>query len=619
MSDNDETDEQCVDLRPSPVLAVGITGHRNIAQHDHTAQAVAATLNKLFTTITLSFMKFAREEANFFSNTEPVLRAVGMLAEGADLMGARAARGSGAEISCILPFAFDEYQKDFSCPATQELARLIFAAADARFVLPGNREEGPRAYERANDVILANIDLLIAVWDGARANGRAGTGDVVQAAVSRDIPVVVIEPKVPSVATLLFIRSDETLENLIATDLPRKPLDSDLSTLISQIMAPPVGSTKRQGLVDLLAEKSKPRSFRVEYSLLLKLFRVGRVRMAAATQPASGSKVWEDAAMLGEAMSRESATQLIKLERQTSRIDALAGHYGLLYRSSSASAFLIIIVAAMFSAAALIVFPSISGVSIIAQFIVNGLVLIDALIGNKQRWQERWLDYRLIVERLRCLRFLRPLGLGLDQTSTFLRHDKGSWVEWYIRRSDRQLGAPVGEMQAADMARGAQQIADLHIREQLRYHRSTFRQIGLLEMRLSLAASLALGSTFLLAAVFGVFVYLNGGTGAITWKPIAVLLLFVLPAAATAFSGFRADADLVRLAERSAMTATALARLRRIVSSTTMNYDRLAAAAIKAAGIMGSELSEWRFVLESRRSRTRRTRSLGRSRFFHLR
>jgi hypothetical protein len=619
MAGNDETDERCVDLRPSPVLAVGITGHRNVAQHDHTAQSVAATLDELLDTLTRSFRKAISEDSAFFSNSKPVLRVTGMLAEGADLMGAQAARDSGAEISCILPFAFEEYQKDFSCPATQELARLIFAEADARFILPGNREEGPRAYERANVVILANIDLLIAVWDGARATGRAGTGDVVQAAVSRDIPVIVIEPKVPFAATLLFVRSEETLENLIATDLPRKPLDSDLSALISQIMAPPVGSTKRQGLVDLVAEKSKARSFRVEYSLLLKLFRVVRVRMAAATQPASGTKVWRDAATLGEAMSRESATQLIKLERQTSRIDVLAGHYGLLYRSSSTSAFLLIIVAATISATALIVFPSISAVSIIAQFIVNGLVLIDALIRNKQRWQERWLDYRLIVERLRCLRFLRPLGLGLDQTSNFLRHDRGSWVEWYIRRSDRQLGAPVGEMQAADMARGAQQIADLHIREQLRYHRTTFRQIGLLEMRLSLAASLALGSTFFVAAVFGVLAYLNGGTGAITWKPIAVLLLFVLPATATAFNGVRADADLVRLAERSAMTATALAKLRRIVSSTTMNYDRLAASAIRAAVIMGGELSEWRFVLESRRSRTRRSRSLGRSRLFHLR
>jgi hypothetical protein len=619
MAGNDETDEQCVDLRPSAVLAVGITGHRDMTLHDHIAQAVATTLNELFATLTHSFKKAIREDPTFFSNAEPVLRAIGMVAEGADLIGTQAARRAGAEIACILPFAFDEHQKDFRSPATRELARIIFTAAHARFILPGSREEGPRAYERADEVILANIDLLIAVWDGARANGRAGTGDVVQAAVSRDIPVIVIEPKVPSVATLLFVRGDETLEDLIATDLPRKPLESDLSALISQIMTPPVGSTKRQGLVDLIAEKSKVRSLRFEYPLLLKLFRVVRARKAADAQPESGSEVWEDVAALGGAMSRESAAQLIKLQRQTSRIDALAEHYGLLFRSSCTSAFLLIIVAALFSSTALIVFPSIVDLSVIVQVIVNGLVLIDALVRNKQRWQERWLDYRLIVERLRCLRFLRPLGLGLYQTSAILRQDKGSWVEWYIRRSDRQLGAPVGEMQAADLARGAQQIADLHIREQLRYHHSTFRQIGLLERRLSLAASLALGSTFLVAVVFGILVYLKGGTGAITWKPIAVLLLFVLPAAATAFNGVRADADLVRLAERSARTAAALARLRRVVSSTTMNYDRLAAAAIRAVVIIGSELFEWRFVLENRRSRTRRTRSLGRARLFHLR
>jgi hypothetical protein len=97
--------------------------------------------------------------------------------------------------------------------------------------------------------------------------------------------------------------------------------------------------------------------------------------------------------------------------------------------------------------------------------------------------------------------------------------------------------------------------------------------------------------------------------------PIAIVVFFVLPAMAAAFNGIRAAADLALLAERSAMMAAALSRLRRVVLSTAMNYDRIAVAAVRSAGIMGDELGEWRFVLESRRARAQHSRTLWRSRF----
>jgi len=49
-----------------------------------------------------------------------------------------------------------------------------------------------------------------------------------------------------------------------------------------------------------------------------------------------------------------------------------------------------------------------------------------------------------------------------------------------------------------------------------------------------------------------------------------------------------------------------------------MNYDRVAVAAVRSAGIMGDELGEWRFVLESRRARAQHSRTLWRS-WFSLR
>jgi hypothetical protein len=77
---------------------------------------------------------------------------------------------------------------------------------------------------------------------------------------------------------------------------------------------------------------------------------------------------------------------------------------------------------------------------------------------------------------------------------------------------------------------------------------------------------------------------------------------------AAAFNGIRAAAELVLFAERSAVMVTALTRLRRIIRSTPMNYDRVAVAALRTAGLMSDELGEWSFMLENRQARGQHSR-----------
>jgi hypothetical protein len=122
---------------------------------------------------------------------------------------------------------------------------------------------------------------------------------------------------------------------------------------------------------------------------------------------------------------------------------------------------------------------------------------------------------------------------------------------------------------------------------------------------LSLAAIIALYLTFAVAAVFAIWAHFGNGFDAVSWRPFAIVILFILPAATTAFNGVRADADLVRLVERSALTSAALERLRQAILSTSLTYDRVAIGAKRVAELMGEELTEWRLVLESRRIRTK--------------
>ena len=60
-----------------------------------------------------------------------------------------------------------------------------------------------RAYEAAGFVMLANIDLLIAIWDGEDAAGVGGTAQIVSRAIADGIPVIRLDPKNPSDADIV--------------------------------------------------------------------------------------------------------------------------------------------------------------------------------------------------------------------------------------------------------------------------------------------------------------------------------------------------------------------------------------------------------------------------------
>jgi hypothetical protein len=90
------------------------------------------------------------------------------------------------------------------------------------------------------------------------------------------------------------------------------------------------------------------------------------------------------------------------------------------------------------------------------------------------------------------------------------------------------------------------------------------------------------------------------------WRPYAIALLAALPSTMAALNGMRVEADLVRLVERSAQTVALLFRLSRSIAAAPRDYDHVSSNLQRFVSIVGSELAEWRFVIESRRSRGKR-------------
>jgi hypothetical protein len=150
---------------------IGITGHR----------ALTGT-NKLTEGIRLAFERIR-------GSFPPPYVAVSPLAEGSDCLFARQAiEYLGASLLVCLPLPFNEYIKDFSSELAREEFRLLISAAGQVIQLPAC-ETREQAYLAAGDYVVEHCEVLMAVWDGKSARGVGGTGQIVQLARKRRLPM----------------------------------------------------------------------------------------------------------------------------------------------------------------------------------------------------------------------------------------------------------------------------------------------------------------------------------------------------------------------------------------------------------------------------------------------
>jgi hypothetical protein len=152
------------------MMRVGITGHQYL--DDPTAWDWVA--------------KVMREE---LARVSPPLVGVTSLAVGADQLLARMVLKAGGTIHVVLPFA--DIERSFSqedVPAYRELVR------QAKVEVLDTHGTDEDAYLAAGRKVVELSDIVLAVWNGKRANGKGGTADVVAYAMRRGVPLIHINP-----------------------------------------------------------------------------------------------------------------------------------------------------------------------------------------------------------------------------------------------------------------------------------------------------------------------------------------------------------------------------------------------------------------------------------------
>ena len=148
----------------------------------------------------------------------------------------------------------------------------LLERASTVFELDGAASERSRAYQAAGFVMLANIDLLIAIWDGAEAAGVGGTAQIVGRAIADGIPVICLDPQNPNAMRMSWPQAGDLppARDAQPTQTFRPADEAAIALVIQDILALP--DEARLALPQYLREKQRGWNFCPWYPLLLWAF-----------------------------------------------------------------------------------------------------------------------------------------------------------------------------------------------------------------------------------------------------------------------------------------------------------------------------------------------------------
>ncbi len=584
-------------------LRIGVVGNRELNAVD--AQRQRDAIRDVLSVIAATCTDLPSDLAGMYAAGPPLLRVVTPIAEGADRLGAAAAIELGFELDCILPFERTQFALDFESEASRSEYESLLGKARAVLELDGSRESARTmgaAYAAASEHVLGQSDVLIALWTGAEPKGPGGTGLTVDAALGARMPVVWINADDPG---RVQIPDDEGNWAEFTPDGLREQL---LRVLAPRSGAGDAARNDRMGRETYFRERAPGlaplnlawRAFQV--SVLREGARRLRPRQHRFERDAydEWEAGWAATPRLPEAVRHgiDGAT-----EGHFAWADSLSSYYANQYRSTFVMIYLLGLLAvflAVLGQAVGIDEAGGSGETFKAGISLATILAILGLrvLGSRRRWHDRWIDYRLLAEFFRHLRFLAPLSLSpprVRQPVHRSAHDPGStWMGWHARAVARELGVVPATLDTEYLQAFRALLRDAWVGQQLAYHERNSAMHKRMEHRLGLVGTL----TFI-GTIGGIVLLLL--TKASEWT----LVTAVLPAVGASLAGIRSQGEMERVGRRSEAIALGLDELRRLLdrvvveeaNGVSVQLSRIAETLTLA---MTDDVLDWRIVFDAR-------------------
>ncbi len=574
------------------VVRVGVTGHRPNGLDKADMGVLRARVKEVLEQVRGVAVEVKSSfESLYADGGPPVLRVISPLAEGADMLVAEEALEEGFELQCALPFSRLEYEKDFAHGESLDKYRALLGRATSVLELDGSRatpEAENESYETVGRMVQAQSDVIVAIWDGEDARGKGGTGQIVKESLINEIPVVWVNSGSPHEIMVLMggeyegfkkvgLRELELrLKRGLKPDHPRKP---DLSRAYFKERQPSwTWGFVFEAFCDIFSgEKLNTQG--------------AKVRDFHEASEAEWQKVWDSCPDFPESV-KDQINQ--KFLAHYTWADGLANYYSNNYRSSFVANYLMAGLAVLFA-----LLPLVSKFEdrwIVCELVVIFLIMLITAIGNLRHWHERWIDYRLLSEQIRQLRFLAPLGL----TTPAFRvpaHDtygdpRNSWVNWHFRAIVREAGIVEVRIDKGYLASYGDFLSRQELSAQIGYHNRNSPRFRRIHQNLHLIG----GGLFLLTFIACLaHLYVHSG--------LLTILAAVFPAFGAAFYGIRTHGEFELIAKRSEAMSSHLENLKIELDKADFvpSYRFLGHIAETTAEVMSSETLDWRIVFQSKR------------------
>jgi Protein of unknown function (DUF4231) len=471
------------------------------------------------------------------------LTVVSSLAEGADRIVAEEALGRyAARLEVVLPLPPDEYSADFGTQESRDdFSRLL--AQDERYDIVRTATSREHAYELAGRAVVDHSDVMIIIWDGEPARGRGGTAEIREYALRWRRPIV-----------LIFVADGEA--RLVTDQLPQAA----------------------EGTLPLTAQNMR------------RLDRYNREPVAVRDT--------EEPPPLSEQADAQpwlaAAVPLIEhIHRHYVRADKLADRQQERFRLMNRLLYVLAPLAVLIAAGQVVFAPDRQYIAWF-EFGVLAVLTVLHMMARRAGWHDRWISARYLAEQLRSQTFLGLTGILTVDTAVGgrPRDDEVSWTE--RAASEVWLSRP-RFAPPADTSLLVDVLYRYWIKPQQSYHQATsdrYLRRGTVFQAVSVSLFAASAAAALLHSLGA------AGTPARPFKSWDFLAI-AIPAVAGALSGYAAQRDYTRHAERSRLFAqlldSALDRLLR-----TRDLDSIQQAALTVSRSMRDEATDWYSAVHSK-------------------
>jgi hypothetical protein len=587
---------------PQFIFRVGITGHRPENLSKQVQQSLEASLHAVFTELDAQVKAVLQQSQHVYSRTgDTAIRLVGGMAAGTDLTAISVAEQLGWSLQLLLPEnqlrfreripAQEQILFDHACMAAERLVEITTS---------GDGDHQDPAHEALGLLVLQNIDILIAVWDGKESRGKGGTADIVQKATRYNLPVIWLDAS--NGLTTQFVRELGSAQSLNSGG---DHWQQRLRQHLDETLLPPdavLEPKANQRLMRFKNERLSNWNPGLAYPLFQFMFAGRKVRLADFKLPVSkedNDKQWQRE--IDSEPTRLLTSTGFSLFKQYITLDRLAVYYAQLYRSASVLNYCLAAVAVLMALMGLIL-AQWKFWWVVIEIILIATVLLNTRIGNRGCWHEKWLDYRQMAEMLRAMLKLCPLGIKAhyeeQKMSQMHRGQPIRWMDWYLAAVNRTINIPSGNIDRQKYDLFKRGLSD-YATHQGAYHQRSGDVAHIMDHRLHVIGNGCLYGTLLSCLVYlGSYAFLPEHVGSMSsWITFFCALL---PAFGAASFGLRAHGDYEGVAQRSYATAAHLRQFSENILRTDMDFNQLMVVAHTLNGDNHLELRDWRVTFERR-------------------